>query len=94
MKEIVSRERFVMSTAQGPFPMETTYSWQDTPGGGTRMFLRNRAAPSGFSPLAAPIMASAIRRANRKDLARLKAILEFDQTRSDGRPVPLPRSAA
>jgi len=33
-------------------------------------------SPSGFSKLAAPVMAHAIRRANRKDLARLKAILE------------------
>jgi hypothetical protein len=40
------------------------------------MKLRNRGEPAGFSRLAAPLMASAIRRANRKDLARLKAILE------------------
>jgi uncharacterized membrane protein len=69
-------ERFVMSTAEGPFPMETTYTWEDTPGGGTRMRLRNRGEPSGFSRLAAPFMAAAVRRANRKDLRRLKALLE------------------
>lgn len=68
--------RFVMRTAQGPFPMETTYTWSDTPDGGTRMTLRNRGTPSGFSKLFAPMMAPAIRRANRKDLARLKEILE------------------
>ena len=56
--------------------METTYTWEDTPAGGTRMKLRNRGEPAGFSKLAAPIMASAMRRANHKDLARLKAILE------------------
>lgn len=56
--------------------METMYTWEDTPAGGTRMKLRNRGEPAGFSRLAAPLMASAIRRANRKDLARLKAILE------------------
>jgi hypothetical protein len=65
-----------MSTAEGPFPMETTYLWDDAPNGATRMRLRNRGEPSGFSSLAAPLVAAAMRRANRKDLRRLKAILE------------------
>jgi hypothetical protein len=56
--------------------METTYTWQDTPAGGTRMTLRNRGTPSGFSRVAAPLMTAAMRRANRKDLRRLKALLE------------------
>jgi uncharacterized membrane protein len=73
---MIPGERFAMSTAEGPFPMETTYTWQETPSGGTRMVLRNRGEPSGFSKLAAPMMASAMRRANRKDLAMLKALLE------------------
>ena len=74
--EVVPGQRFVMSTAQGPFPMETTYTWQDTAGGGTLMSLRNRGQPSGFSSLGAPMMAAAMGRANRKDLQRLKSILE------------------
>ena len=76
VRDVVPGERFVMSTAEGPFPMETTYTWADAPGGGTRMTLRNRGRPSGFSRIAAPVIATAMRRANRKDLARLKALLE------------------
>jgi uncharacterized membrane protein len=74
--EMIPGERFVMRTAEGPFPTETTYSWQDGATGGTRMTLCNRGKPAGFSRLAAPLMAGAMRRANHKDLRRLKGILE------------------
>ena len=76
LRELVPGERLIMSTAEGPFPMETTYTWEDTPEGGTTMRLRNRGEPSGFSRIAAPMMAGAMRRANTKDLQRLKGILE------------------
>ena len=68
--------RLMMSTSEGPFPMETTYAWTDAPSGGTRMTLTNRGEPAGFRGIAAPVIAVAMRRANRKDLQRLKAILE------------------
>ena len=75
--ELVPGERLVMRTAQGPFPMETTYTWEDAAhGGGTRMALRNRGEPSGFTAVAAPLMARAMRRANVADLERLKGLLE------------------
>ena len=74
--ELVPGERLVMSTAQGPFPMETTYTWEDSAGGGTRMTLRNRGEPAGFKAVAAPLMVRAMRRANEKDLRRLKELLE------------------
>jgi uncharacterized membrane protein len=76
IRNLVAGERLVMGTVEGPFPMETTYSWADAPGGGTRMSLRNRGEPSGFAKVAAPAMATAMRRANRRDLRSLKAILE------------------
>ena len=69
-------ERLTMRTAEGPFPMETTYVWTAADVGSTRMTLRNRGEPSGFSKLAAPLLAAAMRRANRKDLEKLKSILE------------------
>jgi uncharacterized membrane protein len=74
--ELVPRERLVMRTAEGPFPMETTYAWSDAGPGATRMTLRNRGEPAGFGRVAAPLMARAMRRANERDLARLKEILE------------------
>ena len=74
--EHVPGERFVMRTAEGPFPMQTTYTWHDAPGGGTAMTLRNRGEPAGFAKLTAAAMAAAMRRANRKDLEQLRAVLE------------------
>ena len=75
VREHVPGERFVMSTSEGPFPMETTYEFSDA-GDGTLMRLRNRGEPSGFANVAAPLMARSMRRANRKDLDNLKELLE------------------
>ena len=77
--EIVDLEpgvRLTMRTAQGPFPMETTYTWEPTEPGATRMTLRNQGEPSGFSKVAAPMMTTAMKRANAKDLRKLKELLE------------------
>ena len=76
IRELVPGERLVMSTAQGPFPMETTYTWEDAGAGGTLMTLRNRGEPSGFAKVSAAIMGRAMRRANEADLRRLKQTLE------------------
>lgn len=56
--------------------METTYTWEEVADGQTQMTLRNRGTPAGFSKWIAPFMASAVRRANQKDLALLKKRLE------------------
>ena len=74
--ELVPNERLVMRTAQGPFPMETTYTWSSAGADATRMTLGNRGEPAGFSKLMAPFMSAAMRRANTKDLAMLRRILE------------------
>ncbi len=74
--ELQPGRRLVMRTSEGPFPMETTYTWEPLDAGATRMTLRNRGRAAGFSRLAGPFMAIAIRRANRADLTRLRTILE------------------
>ncbi len=70
-----------MRTAEGPFPIETSYTWETINESSTRMTLRNRGRPSGFSALMAPLMSFMIRRANRKDLACLKQLLEDESKR-------------
>jgi uncharacterized membrane protein len=75
--ELVPGERLVMRTAQGPFPMETIYTWQQIDAEHTRMTLRNHGEPTGFGKLSAPVLAAAMRRANNKDLANIKRVLEI-----------------
>ena len=74
--DYVPGDHIVLRTAQGPFPMETTYTWAARPDGSTAMRLRNRGEPAGYSRLVAPFMAFAVRAANRKDLRKLKSVLE------------------
>ncbi len=78
--ELDPGRRLVMRTAQGPFPMETTYTWTPLDDGRTRMTLRNRGEPSGFARIASPVMAAAMRRANNKDLETIKRLLERGTT--------------
>jgi len=78
--DLLPSRRLVMRTEAGPFPMETTYTWEAVGSGATRMTLRNRGQPKGFSMIAAPLMAVAVRRETSKNLRQLKQILERDRS--------------
>jgi uncharacterized protein YndB with AHSA1/START domain len=78
IRELEPGRRLVMSTSEGPFPMETTYVWEDAGPGRTRMTLRNRGESTGFPHLASPFVSFSMRRANAKDLRQLKALLESE----------------
>lgn len=73
--EFIPGRKLVMQTRQGPFPMQTTYTWTDD-GAGTRMTVGNTGSPKGFSKLAGLVMPAMIRRETRKDLQKLKSVLE------------------
>lgn len=74
--EYVPEQKLVMRTADGPFPMETTYTWHMEDAYTTRMTLRNKGVPSGFSTLFTPFMSLMMKRANKKDLRKIRQILE------------------
>ncbi|QQS30199.1 MAG: SRPBCC family protein [Sphingobacteriales bacterium] len=74
--EFAENEKLVMRTATGPFPMETTYTWTGIDQNSTRMTLRNRGNPTGFSKFFAPFMEIMMQKANRNDLKRIRTILE------------------
>lgn len=73
--ELIPEKKLIMKTADGPFPMETTYTWEALENH-TRMTLRNRGIPTGFSKVFSPVMSTMMKRANKKDLKKSKAILE------------------
>jgi uncharacterized membrane protein len=74
--ELEPDRRLTMQTADGPFPMRTTYIWEAVGERSTRMTLRNSGNPAGFARVAVPVMELAMRRATTKDLARLQMLLE------------------
>jgi uncharacterized membrane protein len=76
LKELSPGRKLVMGTANGPFPMETTYTWETIKENQTRMTLQNKGIPTGFSKVFTPVMSLMMEKANNKDLKKIKEILE------------------
>ena len=74
--ELTAGEQLAMRTVDGPFPMHTTYTWRPLSDRASFMAIRNHGEPAGVARLFAPLVAGAMRRAMRQDLAELKRILE------------------
>lgn len=74
--EHIPSEKLVMRTTDGPFSMETTYTWNKEKDDLTTMTLRNHGSPTGFSAVVAPFMSFFMKKANKKDLGKIKKILE------------------
>ena len=72
--EPLARSRMV--SVAGPFPMDVAYEFEDAGPGATLARIRLRGDATGFFRLAAPMLAAASRRAIRKDLEKLKRIVE------------------
>ncbi|WP_368188360.1 SRPBCC family protein [Aestuariibius sp. HNIBRBA575] len=74
--DLVPGDRLVMRSSDGPFSMETSYKWETIGATKTRMSLRNRGEPTGFTRLFRPFLQGAMRRANQRDLEKLKTLVE------------------
>jgi uncharacterized membrane protein len=68
--------RYVDRNLGGPFHDEHTYTFEEEPGGGTRLTVAMEAHPGGFFRISGPLLERAIRRQFRKELQTLKGVLE------------------
>lgn len=74
--ELALNQKLVMRTTEGPFAMQTAYIWKRVDENKTCMTIQNTGNPTGFAQLSAPFLSMAMKRANAKDLRKIKSILE------------------
>ena len=72
----------VMKSVKGPFPMEVSYRFQDTPGGTLARINVQGEAGGFYTKIAGPVMSRAVKRSITKDLKMLKQLLESNEDKS------------
>ena len=74
--ELEPGRRLAMRSVKAPFPLRVTYEFEDAPGGTTLARIRTGGEPGRYYALAGPLLGTMVRLGVRRDLRKLKALLE------------------
>jgi hypothetical protein len=74
--EYIPGQKLIVRSVNEIFQLEITLGWHAIDGRTTRMTIRSRGLPVGFSKVLTPLIAWVVKRINHRDLKFLKRLLE------------------